>query len=479
MATEDTMENGWGVKYITYTEKRCGRRTFNHFRTDVEKAVPGFTLHSVQMCGTDANAVAISLASEYNYGVCLFAIGSYIGGDECHQSLSSSISQNGLGIPKPFDTATPQCQEQTVPLPYHVPCELLQKDYLRDYENRCLVHLHQRLLHARFIGKPYKALLLEYILGGNGGELSLPFLERLGHLLRHFNVSVVVDEILTGGRVATRSIAMTPGMPSVFIECVHCITFGKIVGCGLVLMAKHKYADMTESLRGFSTQAECGLPSKLFEEILKRVQAGMIEDRRAQVLKLMNCVGPDKEEDHWGRGLQIYTVYSRGSIIFGLRNRCLPRLEKSKLKKNDATRTKWNRSTVCQQLMTSTDDWIFRQNLRMYEGPHSITTSLISFLFYSFIHVGRNEEPAVYFRSEDVVEFLGVKGAEIVEKNNDASSRRKGIKVETLVRRAISDAITNTKDSRLMYKKRRGYSRVEYNVFDAKIFYVYSEGLMA
>lgn len=481
MATEDTMENGWGVKYVTYTEKRSGRQSFNGFSRDIEKAVDGFTLHSVQMCGTDANAVAISLATNCEYSRCLFGIGSYIGGDELHQSLSSSGYQinSGLALPKSYTEACPQCQEQTVPLPYHVPCEWLDNKSLDVYENRCLLHLHYRLLLACFIGKPIRAILLEYILGGNGGELSVKFLRRLGHLLQHFNVAVVVDEILTGGRVGP-DMTMTTGMPAVFLECVQSITMGKIMGCGLVLVKKPKTVqELPEVLRGFSTQAECGLPSKLFDEVVKRIQAGMIQQRRNEVLKLMGCLGADKEEDHWGQGTQIYTTYSRGSVLQGLRNRCLPRLERSKLKKNSAVRSKWTRKTVCMALVGSVDEWILCQHARTLTGEHAFKSSLVFFLIDKISTHGRSEDRYVNFRTEEVENFLGKKGEEMAREHNDYQLKAKGRRCNaqpiTLIKRAIIDAMANTKDTRLIYKKRVNFKRTTINCFDAETFDIYNK----
>lgn len=479
MATEDTMENGWGVQFVTHTERRCGRRTFTNFQADIEKAVPGFTLDSVHMCGTDANAVAISLATDRDYKTCLFGLGSYIGGDECHQSLSSSSYHTSAGLAgiKPFNEASPQCQRQSVMLPYHVPCLDLDKTSLRVYENRCLVHLHQVLLHAEMTGNQYKALLLEYVLGGNGGELSLTFLDRLGQLLKHFHIVVVADEILTAGRTG-KTIAMTTNMPATFTERIFAITMGKFVGCGLVLTRKTKYTTFGESLRGFSTQAECGLPSKLLEEVQHRLDAGMLEERRRNVLKLMRCNGKGTEEDHWGCGLLIFTTYSR-SLRMGLRNRCLPRLEKSKLIKKDATRSKWTRTTVCRDLMASVDEWILRQHLSMCCGEHVFTTGLISFVFYKMMTGGWNDEKEVCFRAEEVVEFLGPKGEIMADEHNNwqhrVNHRRTYAKAQTLVKRALIDGIRNTKFSRRLYRKRLRYERIECNVFDGRIFDIYAE----
>ncbi len=478
---EDTMQNGWGVKYITHPGNlRRGGRTFSAFKQDVANEVPGFQLYSVQMCGTDANAIAISLVTDYDYSRCLFGIRSYIGGDECHQALSSSGYQgrNGLAMPKPFDEASPQCQRQTIPLPYHVPSEHYSTNSLRVYENRCLVHMHQRLFCAALSGKPFKAILLEYVLGGNGGELTLLFLEKLGRLLKHFNVSVIVDEILTGGRTGD-SVAMTSEMPPEFVERIECITMGKFVGCGLVLCRQGRDCSI-EVLRGFSTSADCGLPSKMWEEVVKRLKLGMLEKRRAKVLKLMRCDGPSKKEDHWGRGLQIYTSYSRGSITQGLRNRCLPRLEESKLIKNSCTRTQWTRLTVCNALIERSDEWILRQQTKLLDGEHGFLAALVAYIFDRVSNTElKQTDGYIYFRPEDVIHFLGKRGDILAQRHNHWQRTTKGsranAKASSLVKRAIAESITTvtTAQSRIIYKKRLGYSRIEYVVFDISSFNIY------
>ena len=161
-------------------------------------------------------------------------------------------------MPQEYNEANLQCQEQTVPLPYNIPGDWLPDARLCNYKRYCLDHLHETLLFAFFSGKPYKAILLEYILGGNGAELLIEFLTSLSYLLKLFGVVVVADEVLTGGRVGP-GIAMTTSMPSEFKKSVEFITLGKFMGCGLVLQRKQpKPVDIGLSLRGFSTSADCG-----------------------------------------------------------------------------------------------------------------------------------------------------------------------------------------------------------------------------
>ena len=49
---------------------------------------------------------------------------------------------------------------------------VINAQQIYEFEQKCLIALHQKLLIAQFAGKPFRALLMEYLLGGNGGELS-------------------------------------------------------------------------------------------------------------------------------------------------------------------------------------------------------------------------------------------------------------------------------------------------------------------
>ena len=467
------MENEWGVNYVTHTERRCGRRTFNGFAIDVALAIPDYKLYSVQMSGTDANAEAILMATDGDMKRCLFGIGSYVGGDKQTQMYSTSgySARQLLAMPQEYYQANPQCQEQTVPLPYHIPCDWLSDTRLREYEKSCLDHLHETLLFAFFAGKPYKAILLEYILGGNGSELSREFLTSLSYLLELFGVVVIADEVLTGGRVGP-GIAMTTSMPSVFQKCVEFITLGKFMGCGLVLQRKQpKPVDVGLSLRGFSTSADCGLASKLLEEVVTRMKAGLLEERSELVLRKMNCSSPNTKEDWWGHGLLLFFAYKRPQIKKGLKSRALPRLEKSKLMKLDTQKTDFTRSVVCKYIVECVEGWIECQHEGRKDGDDVFLAWLVEYLLSD--SVAKDASMAV-FRAQDVIEYMGKDLAEKTASRYHVcqllkTGRRVGPSADSLVKRAIVSATSNTKASRSIYKKRLGNKRVEFNLVDGSI----------
>ena len=79
---------------------------------------------------------------------------------------------------------------------------------------------------AKVNGTPFKALLMETILGGCGAELSHAFLGQLAQVLKKHNICVIVDGILTGGRIGPR-FATTFMLPKAFQCQVQFITLGK------------------------------------------------------------------------------------------------------------------------------------------------------------------------------------------------------------------------------------------------------------
>ena len=129
-----------------------------------------------------------------------------------------------------------------------------RKHSLHSQRNTWLLsHISSRYKNTR----PTKVLFLEIMLSGNGAELSDRVLERLGQLSRHHNFSIVVDEILTGGRCGT--MLLTQQAPGSFQERVTHITMGKWLQAGLVLSSEAFKVSSDETLihypsRGPSTE---------------------------------------------------------------------------------------------------------------------------------------------------------------------------------------------------------------------------------
>lgn len=469
---EDEMQNEWGTVLVNNVSKPA-RKSFHDFDKEVRSDVPGFALYGVLSAGTYVNMAALQEASDYELNCCLFGIGNYIGGDKFLQQMSTSEydASSSLAAPKDPEDVTQRCLAQTVPLPYWVDCTKFNDKKREELENECLRALHTKLLVAKLSGPPYKVLLLEYILGGNGGELSHRFLKQLGRLLIKFNVTVVADEVLTGGRVGPQMF-MTPTMPQEFQDCVSYITAGKFMKCALLLKKIPKRpTDVGERSRGTSTTHDVGEAFTIWRTVKKCQLNGSIKTKQREVLAKMNV--SSKAEDWWGKGLLLFSTYTRNPIITGIKNRMLPTMEKSKIVKGHGTkRSRWNRSTVCDLLREQTKRWIAAQE-KAYEKhkDHAFVVVLVHFCFEGKCDVS---DGYFQFRSEDVMEHLGVARAAMLAGlvPRSPGARRREVKALTLVRNAILFAQhnNNNPESPIIYKKRKNSSRKEYTFLDAELF---------
>lgn len=335
MAELDEMVNDWGCDLVQWSGR--GQVTENQFdHLAIRKAVPGFQLMKLEISGTAANMTAINFATNCDIGKCLFAAGSYSGGwGELELMSTSSFSVNRcLSLPKsPEGITNTRCLIQTVPLPYFITCEQFGDDIAKQIENSCLQILHKRLLFGLLIGEPVKAVILELILGGCGGELSNRFLKQFGSLCSHHGVSIIVDEIMTGGRVGP-TMTITQATPLEFLKAVKYITIGKIINCGVVLEQCPKNPRGDEGTgrgRGSSTRMDPGEAYHRWVKVMKRLNEGVVPVRRREVLQLLKV--SRIPESHWGVGCLVFTNRARPSVTRGLKNRLLPMLEHSKLRK--------------------------------------------------------------------------------------------------------------------------------------------------
>ena len=483
---EDTLENDWGVHLITHTERRHGRRTFGGFSVDLENAVKGYKLNSVHMCGTDANKQALCLCTETDYSRCLFGIGCYVGGDKVHSEISTSgyTPKQLLAMPKKHCEVSPSFKYhlQTVPLPYHVPSTWLEESGgLQEHEDHCLRHLHELLMNGLFAGQAYRVILLEYILAGNGGMLSHRYLLQLAKLLKQFDVVIVADEILTGGRVGPE-LTMTTTMPPEVQERVHYITLGKFLGAGVVLEKKpNKPTDVGPDYRGFSTQADCGLPSKILNEVMQRIDAGLIQERKAAVLKMMEVKGKGKakttSEHFWGEGLLMFYSSGRGMVTKGLKCRGLPRLERTRLVKLNPKKSHWTRSTVCKTLFATTRGWMENQRILLLEGDRCFTFLVVNYISIRQQTQVHGKDNSFCFHAEEVVEFVGEEVSHCYARRFRSPLTGRELEASPLrmFNRAIKESVLNTKDCHALYRKRVGSRRIQYTFVNEK--YLLSSGM--
>ena len=262
----DDLTNNWGVNYtlvptcgaamkkalmkLNRVEK--GKYGENEFVEIVNRDLGGaFFVSKVTSSGSDANLFAVAQATQGSTARCLVGCGAFVAGDNGPlQSWSTSKFEikatSPCGIMHSNDTELLEfARNNTVPLPYHLPGAMGITE-LRIYEKKCLMTIHNRCLIAQMAKEPYQAILLELVLASNGAVLSDHALLCLGKLCKHHGISIVVDEIMTGGRLG--SLLYTRTKPREFVNEVSHITLGKWVCLGLTLISK-KHRDMNYQIQ--------------------------------------------------------------------------------------------------------------------------------------------------------------------------------------------------------------------------------------
>ena len=321
-----------------------------------------FTFGTITDCGSQANSWAINDATNLSASACLFAAGSYVAGDGCAlQQYSTSEFDTGVNlceIVPPKGVETPACRANTVPLPYHIP-GVMAPDALEAYEDECLQKVHIQLCWAKTRGQPYKALLLELMLAGNGASLSDRALVCIGMLAAKHQLRVIVDEIMTGGR--TGSMFYLLSKPSSFQAVVTHITFGKWTQMGIVFFSK-SWAEKRAKLYPFTKR---GASTSLGEDRAvvqwKCLKACLSEtaQKRAKVLQKLRL----SEQEVWGEGLLLFGPCRR-EVQRGLKCRYLPTIhEHTPVDKGKTTmlmprQTGGYRAHVNQLILEATRLWI-------------------------------------------------------------------------------------------------------------------------
>jgi hypothetical protein len=383
----DDLSNNWGTVLVTVGRKE---RNGTPHKFIMDERIDLVTLKSVVLsstskdyelcklcsCGTDANVHSILEATEGDTSKCLFAAGSYLGGDDSVLhclSTSHEIEPHGpciLGLPHETSAFG---RKQNIGLPYHIPCTCCSDDILHPYEDMCLHELHLRLLAQRLTGSPYKALLLELCLAGCGAILSDRALGKLGHLAKKHDLRLIVDEIMTGGRTSPSHILLTQTKPREFQDQVTHITMGKWPGIGIVLRKNsHNHCAKTPNLkaeifktRGVSSQPSCAHALVCWRAVMANL--GNIETRRESILqtsKFKKNMGPS---ECWGQGLLIFLPYGRIDNSHGLKNRFLPQLADVPLDSVRGNgRPDWKKENMCGWVMAGVTSWV--NHRPMYEG---------------------------------------------------------------------------------------------------------------
>ena len=194
----DDIANRWGCNLVHVDITRKGRHhsvegnCFKRLEEVVRKTTKGdFLLAKVAACGSDANAFAALEAAKSDTSRICIAAGCYVAGDHSVlQNWSSSCFDVAGGLAEvqlPENVPSQFTQHHTVALPYRIPCKSCDTDassVAEDYEDKCLNALHVRFLLAHLWAHPFNALILEFILGGNGASLSGRALNQTHHDFR-------------------------------------------------------------------------------------------------------------------------------------------------------------------------------------------------------------------------------------------------------------------------------------------------------
>lgn len=442
MATTDEMENAWGVDLVVVDRetRRLPDKTINQFQFLVMQSVPGFQLASIVESGTSANAEAVRLSTQDENGRCLFAMGNYVGGKDRMYQYSSAKHSAGkqLSVPTlPDELEYEDSKYQIVALPYHVQCDKFNDEDVRQFELLCLKALNRKLFVAQIGGVPFRAILLELISCGTGGELSEYFLAAMGKLCRQYDISIIVDEVMTGGRVGP-NMTMSPTTPDDFTNQIEFVTMGKFMGCGLVLKRTPSRPMPLDSNRGISTHASPSEAYRAWDMAIRQLRLGTVARRRKEVLDKMDS---EKLENNWGKGLLIFTSRSRPGSKKGLKNRHLPMLANTKIRNGGTKETSWNRSTVCDNLMDAGYAWM--EAMAECDTQRFSFVDQVSRLVLGTEVQNLTAEAVLEFVGETTAETLAEKEREKRQKEAAARGGKCAKRAKTFIQEALGEINVN------------------------------------
>jgi hypothetical protein len=362
LTVEDDSNNIWGTHLVNNSayeftpDENQFIGPFHELYQTIEKNCSGFLLEKITNNGSDANRYAILEATYGDSAGCLFAVGSYIVGDNScfyrystlnygkHYSIGEIISPSYL---KPDDW------DNLFVAPYFIKgcrkgyrkmCTSCLRNLLdfEKFEDMCLRQLTCKILHNKMRRKPIKALFLELMLAGNGAVLSESYLVNLAKLCEFHQIKIVVDEILTFGR--TGSCLYLSKMPKVFAKQVAYVTAGKWVGCGLVLVRSElakKDDNDPQGSRGVSTH----MPILGILDNVKKVIDNLefTDIRRKEFLEHLQI----RDYKCWGEGLIVFSPQRKLGNIDAVRCRFLLQLQETKF--HNCKRVYDNNVTICAQ----------------------------------------------------------------------------------------------------------------------------------
>jgi hypothetical protein len=314
---------------------------------------------------------------------CMIAVGSYLSGDESWFSQLSTSTydlKNGPAAIKEPTSVQPELAAQIAPLPCYIPGGFYEKSLLDHCENQVLLNLHTTCLVRKVKGEPVRALLLELILCGNGAVLSDRALAIIGLLAKQHNFHIIVDEIMTGGRIASSEQSKMLHLlskPKEFQEVVAYVTFGKWLDNGVVVVKnslKSELMPVLDTYRGVPTHHNLGTTVSNWETVAA-TDLQVFRDRRSKVLKTLKL----RDDEAWGEGLLIFGPVERNDSKPALQSRFLPTLDDTKIDTFTRHRNKeWTRKKINNVVVHGVMKWVHHGSTQ--SGDHGMHSLLLGFL---------------------------------------------------------------------------------------------------
>ena len=388
------MANNWGCTLVFDRSFRGSKRSSEAMESmgdnsltifaDVVRKDLGsaFLLEKVTPNGSDANLYAVNVLTNGDNNGCLIASGSYVAGDggplAPWTSSTFDLERGPSFVAHPEDVASEFTKQHTAALPYYIPGAMTESE-LQQYEDKCMDHLHIRCLVHKMKGVKITALLMEITLANNGATLSDRACTRIGLLARHHGFRLIVDEIMTGGRTGTMLQCMTK--PAAFVDAIDCVTMGKWLGMGLVLVSPAYREESNEKFaklmrRGVSTNMTCTPALKLWRAAMFRMKN--TASRRAAALHKLGV----QPEAAWGDGLHIFAPLCRQSASRSSRLRFLPLLEQTPFDSIKMIRNGhiWTKVDVNKQVVEGCEEWLtlpYYLHTEEDESYHKLVASLV------------------------------------------------------------------------------------------------------
>lgn len=368
----DDTNNIWGTQLVRNTSynftpsEESFQASYHKLCELICKNFEGFFLDKIFNTGSDANRYAILECSNLNVRSTLFAVGSYIVGDNSALQQYSTIDYkkyDGFGkIISPFSLSDDIVKHVCV-LPYFIPgaCSSHQdrrkkcnkcKMSNQELESKCLAQLIVIFQFQIEKNQPISSLFLELMLAGNGAILSNKFLIQLANACKYYNVIIIVDEILTFGRTCT--LFYTQSKPEIFQKAVGIITCGKWIGCGMAIRNKNlEHNTISTEERGVSTHLPYNGIVRNLELCIGSLQ--LIAQRRRHFHEFFNI----NAYDSWGEGLIVFTPEKKIGELDGIRCRYLLQLENNPFAlSNREFHQSYIKCNVQYKLRSSLEIWI-------------------------------------------------------------------------------------------------------------------------